>query len=409
VRNSEGKATHYVGTAQDVTERKRLEEQFRQAQKMEAIGQLAGGVAHDFNNILTAIMMQSELSLLATDLPKEVSDGLQQTLSYAQRAANLTRQLLLFSRRQVMQPRLLDANEVVTSLAKMLQRIIGEDVRLQLHLHPVPLMTHADAGMLDQVVMNLSVNARDAMPNGGQLLIETSERELDEEFVRLHPDTRPGRYACLSVSDSGTGIPPHVLPQIFEPFFTTKESGKGTGLGLATVFGIVKQHQGWIEVANNPTCGATFDILLPLSEATPAQLRCAAKSPKSIGGTETILLVEDEPTVRRLTKKTLERHGYRTLEACNGEEAIAIWQEHRGEVALLLTDSVMPGGMTGQQLARRLREDNPRRLKVIFTSGYSAEIVKRGLALQPGERFIQKPCPPQELLEILRHCLDSEG
>jgi PAS domain S-box-containing protein len=409
VRNSEGKATHYVGTAQDVTERKRLEEQFRQAQKMEAIGQLAGGVAHDFNNILTAIMMQSELSLLATDLPKEVSDGLQQTLSYAQRAANLTRQLLLFSRRQVMQPRLLDANEVVTSLAKMLQRIIGEDVRLQLHLHPVPLMTHADAGMLDQVVMNLSVNARDAMPNGGQLLIETSERELDEEFVRLHPDTRPGRYACLSVSDSGTGIPPHVLPQIFEPFFTTKESGKGTGLGLATVFGIVKQHQGWIEVANNPTCGATFDILLPLSEATPAQLRCAAKSPKSIGGTETILLVEDEPTVRRLTKKTLERHGYRTLEACNGEEAIAIWQEHRGEVALLLTDSVMPGGMTGQQLARRLQEDNPRRLKVIFTSGYSAEIVKRGLALQPGERFIQKPCPPQELLEILRHCLDSEG
>ncbi|HZR17417.1 MAG TPA: PAS domain S-box protein [Verrucomicrobiae bacterium] len=408
LRNAEGKVTHYVGTAQDVTERKCLEEQFRQAQKMEAIGQLAGGVAHDFNNILTAMIMQSELSLLSTDLPEDVREGLQQIRSYSQRAANLTRQLLLFSRRQVMQPRLLDANEVVTSLAKMLQRIIGEDVRLQLHLHPTPLMTQADAGMLDQVVMNLSVNARDAMPGGGRLLIETSERELDEEFVRLHPDTRPGRYACLSVSDSGTGIPPQVLPHIFEPFFTTKESGKGTGLGLATVFGIVKQHQGFIEVANNPTGGARFDILLPLSEATSAQPGGAAKSPKSIGGTETILLVEDEPTVRVLTKRTLERHGYRTLEACNGEEAIAIWQEHQGEVALLLTDLVMPGGMTGQQLARRLQGDNPGRLKVIFTSGYSAEIVKRGLALQPGEHFIQKPCPPQELLEILRRCLDSE-
>jgi CheY-like chemotaxis protein len=270
-------------------------------------------------------------------------------------------------------------------------------------------MTQADAGMLDQVVMNLSVNARDAMPGGGRLLIETSERQLDEEFVRLHPDTRPGRYACLSVSDSGTGIPPEVLPHIFEPFFTTKESGKGTGLGLATVFGIVKQHQGCVEVANNPTCGARFDILLPLSEATSGPPGCAAKSPKPIGGTETILLVEDEPTVRRLTRRTLERYGYRTLEACNGEEAIAIWQEHGGEVGLLLTDLVMPGGMTGQQLARRLQQDNPRRLKVIFTSGYSAEIVKRGLALQPGERFIQKPCPPQELLEVLRRCLDSEG
>ncbi|SPE59972.1 putative Histidine kinase [Verrucomicrobia bacterium] len=357
LRNSEGKLTHYVGTAQDVTERKRLEAQFRQAQKMEAIGQLAGGVAHDFNNILAAMMMQAGLSLLSTDLSEDVRDGLQQIRSYAQRAANLTRQLLLFSRRQVMQPRLLDANEVVTSLAKMLQRIIGEDVRLQLHLHPTPLMTQADAGMLDQVVMNLSVNARDAMPGGGRLLIETSQRDLDEEFVRLHPDTQPGRYACLSVSDSGTGIPPEVLPHIFEPFFTTKESGKGTGLGLATVFGIVKQHQGCIEVANNPTCGARFDILLPLSEATSALPGCAAKSPKSIGGTETILLVEDEPAVRLLTRRTLERHGYRTLEAGNGEEAIAIWQEHRGEVALLLTDLVMPEGMTGQQLARRLQAD----------------------------------------------------
>ncbi|MGZ4962151.1 MAG: PAS domain-containing sensor histidine kinase, partial [Limisphaerales bacterium] len=310
VRNSEGNVTHYVGTAQDVTERKRLEEQFRQAQKMEAIGQLAGGVAHDFNNILAAMMMQSELSLLSPDLSEDVRDGLQQIRSYAERAANLTRQLLLFSRHQVMQPRLLDANEVVTNLAKMLQRIIGEDVRLQLHLHPIPLMTHADAGMLDQVVMNLSVNARDAMPGGGQLLIETSERELDEEFVRLHPDTRPGRYACLSVSDSGTGIPPRVLPHIFEPFFTTKESGKGTGLGLATVFGIVKQHQGCIEVANNPSCGARFDILLPLSEATSVQPECSAKSSKSIRGTETILLVEDEPTLRLLTRTTLEWHGY---------------------------------------------------------------------------------------------------
>jgi CheY-like chemotaxis protein len=200
-----------------------------------------------------------------------------------------------------------------------------------------------------------------------------------------------------------------VLPHIFEPFFTTKELGKGTGLGLATVFGIVKQHQGCIEIANNSGRGARFDIFLPLGEGTSVQPGSVAKKSKPVGGTETILLVEDESSVRDLMSRTLKWHGYRTLEASNGEEAMALWREHRGEVALLLTDLVMPGGMSGQQLARQLQADNPRRLKVIFTSGYSAEIVKRGLALEPGERFIQKPCPPQEMLEILRHCLDTEG
>ncbi|HUP52595.1 MAG TPA: ATP-binding protein, partial [Longimicrobiales bacterium] len=246
VRGDPGEGAALLGFVEDVTERQGLEDRLRQAQKMEAVGQLAGGVAHDFNNILAAMMMHSELMGMGENLSEDVREGLLQIRGYAERAANLTRQLLLFSRKQVMQPRELDLNEVVSSLAKMLQRIIGEDVRLQLSLHPTPLMTRADAGMLDQILMNLSVNARDAMPAGGRLVIETGEKIVDADLARLHPDAEPGRYASLSVSDTGDGIPRDVLPHIFEPFFTTKESGKGTGLGLATVFGIVKQHRGWL-------------------------------------------------------------------------------------------------------------------------------------------------------------------
>ena len=241
------------------------EERFRQSQKLEAIGQLAGGVAHDFNNILSALLMQTELVGMVEHLPEEAREGLQQIHADASRAAELTRQLLLFSRRQVMQSRILDLNEVVHNLARMLQRVIREDVQLQLHIHSTPLMIRADAGMLDQVLMNLAVNARDAMPDGGRLLIETAEATVDENDARLNPDATPGRYVCLSVSDTGTGIPPEILPRIFEPFFTTKEAGKGTGLGLATVFGIVKQHQGWIKVDSHPGAGTTFKLFFPAS------------------------------------------------------------------------------------------------------------------------------------------------
>ncbi len=386
-------------------ERQVIEGQLRQSQKMEAIGQLAGGVAHDFNNILTAILMQVELSATAEGLPDEVRDGLREIEAAAQRAANLTRQLLLFSRRQVMQPRNLDLNEVVTNLAKMLLRIIGEDVRLQLHLHATPLMTRADAGMLDQVLMNLSVNARDAMPGGGRLLIETWETTAGEDVTLRHPEVAPGRYVCLRVSDTGTGIPPEVLPRIFEPFFTTKEPGKGTGLGLATVFGIVKQHHGWTRVRSEPGHGTTFEVFLPALEVPRAEQAGPATLAGVRGGTETILLVEDEVAVRVLTRAILQRRGYRVLEAATGAAAEEIWRDHRAEVALLVTDLVMPGGVSGQQLAQRLQADKPS-LAVVFMSGYSAEVAGKEIQLRGGENFLQKPFAPTLLLETVRRCLD---
>jgi two-component system cell cycle sensor histidine kinase/response regulator CckA len=394
-----------IVNSRDITETRLLEEQFRQSQKMEAIGQLAGGVAHDFNNILAVMMMQAELTAMVENLPEEVREGLREIRAAAERAANLTSQLLLFSRRQVMRPRELDLNEVVSGLTKMLQRLIGEDVRLQLLAHPVPLLTRADPGMLDQLLLNLAVNARDAMPAGGRLIIETAEKTVDETIARLHPDARPGRYVWLSVTDSGRGIPPELLPRIFEPFFTTKDPGKGTGLGLATVFGIIKQHRGWIKVYSEPGHGTNFQIFLPASAAVSADVAPAAPA-KPRGGTETILVAEDDPAVRLLTRAILERRGYRVLEAANGVEALDLWPKHREQIALLLTDMVMPAGMSGQQLARRLQQDNPR-LKVVFISGYSAETAGREIELNSGQNFVQKPFPPDQLLETVRRCLDS--
>jgi CheY-like chemotaxis protein len=254
--------------------------------------------------------------------------------------------------------------------------------------------------------MNLAVNARDAMPKGGDLLIETTETTVDASEARLNPEAAPGRYVCLSVTDTGSGIAPEILPRIFEPFFTTKEPGKGTGLGLATVFGIVKQHHGWIKLENRPGQGATFRVYLPASAETAAPPAAATAKPKSNGGTETILLVEDELAVRTFTRRILERHGYQVLEAAEGAEALNLWREHRASVALLLTDLVMPGELDGQALGRRLRADQPD-LKVIFASGYSAEIAGRDFQLRPGEAFVQKPFAAEHLLETIRRCLDS--
>jgi PAS domain S-box-containing protein len=388
----------------DVTNNLKLEEQLRQAQKMEAVGQLAGGVAHDFNNILSSLLMQTELLGMTDHLAPEIREGLQQIGADTRRAADLTRQLLLFSRRQVMQSRALDLNEVVMNLARMLQRVIREDVHLQLHLHPTPLMTVADASMVDQVLMNLTVNARDAMTNGGELRIETSEAGVDANAARLNPDAAPGRYVCLSVSDTGGGIPPGILPRIFEPFFTTKEPGRGTGLGLATVFGIVKQHHGWISLDNRPGQGVTFRVFLPASTAPAAA--AAGTNPKPPGGTETILLVEDEVGVRKSTRLILERHGYHVLDAADGAEALKLWQEHRSRIALLFTDLVMPGNLGGKDLGRRLENEQPG-LKVIFASGYSADIAGRDFQLQSHEAFIQKPFGTNTLLETIRRRLDS--
>jgi CheY-like chemotaxis protein len=304
-----------------------------------------------------------------------------------------------------MQPRLLDLNDVVTSLAKMLQRILGEDVPMHLKLHPAPLMTHSDAGMLDQVLLNLAVNARDAMPGGGELTIETTIKEISKLSSSTDGELAPGKYVCLRVSDSGCGIPLANLPRIFDPFFTTKEPGKGTGLGLATVFGIVKQHQGSISVNSEVGKGSTFEVLIPASSELPGHQTDKTKT-ELPRGTETILVVEDESVVRRLTRDILEEHGYEVLEAGDGVEALKVWEEHHSRVQLLLTDIVMPEGMSGLDLAARLKVPRPD-LKVIFTSGYAPELAGQELNLQEGQNFLAKPSRPHQILAAVRRCLDS--
>ncbi len=410
IRTETGEISRVVGTAEDITARRHLEEQFLQSQKMEAIGQLAGGVAHDFNNLLTVIQGYGALLLVPGQQPEDTTEAAQQIVQASERAANLTRQLLAFSRRQVMQPRRMDLNEIINNLIKMLQRILGEDVQLQLELSPQPLLVRADAGMLDQVLMNLVINARDAMPSGGRLVISTSATGITEEEAQRIGDATPGPHACLRVSDTGSGILPKHLSHIFEPFFTTKDPGKGTGLGLATVFGIVTQHRGSLRVNSVVGEGTTIEVLLPSLEpeadaTAPKTAEWTAK-PAATGGTETILIVEDEPSVRILTRTLLEREGYRVLEAPNGVEALGLWQAHKGVIHLLLTDIVMPEGLNGLQLAARLQSLDEK-LRVLFTSGYSAEIAGRELTLREGENFVQKPCPPQLLLETVRRCLDS--
>jgi len=405
IRDSSGKIINYMAIKLDVSRQMELENQFRQAQKLEAIGQLAGGVAHDFNNILTSILMQVELGCMDEGISSPACEGFSQIRKDAERAASLTRQLLLFSRRQVMQLQDINLNDLVTSLAKMLQRVIGEDVRLQLNLHPISLMTRADAGMIDQVALNLAVNARDAMPDGGKLLIETSEETLDEKAIQNGADLVPGRYVCLTVADNGSGIAPEVMPRIFEPFFTTKPPGKGTGLGLATVFGIVKQHRGWITVDTQPGQGSKFKVFLPAIAKGPTVNDTEAPV-KPKGGHETVLLAEDEPMVRHSLETVLARAGYTVLAAANGAEALELWAGHRSEVALLFTDLVMPAGVSGQQLARQLQSEKPD-LKVLYTSGYSVEIAGREIELRSGENFMQKPIRPDILLKTVRSCLDQ--
>lgn len=406
VRDASGLATRIVGVARDTTERRQLEEQLHQAQKMEAIGQLAGGVAHDFNNILAAILMQTELLLRLPALPDKVTRGLDMIRQSSERAANLTRQLLLFSRKQVMQPRVLDINEGITRLSSMLNRIIGEDITLQLKLAPELLQARADESMIDQVVMNLVVNSRDAMPHGGQLLIETAAKVIDESMARLYTEAKPGRYVWICISDSGEGIPPHVITRIFEPFFTTKRPGKGTGLGLATVFGIVKQHQGWIRVYSEIGRGTSFQVFIPATAGAVQAETLAAPVAESLRGTETILLVEDDENVRNMTHSILEMNGYRVLSAPDGPSALATWQEHRDSIALLLTDLIMPGGLGGKELGQQLVAEKAR-LKIIYTSGYSSEMAGKELELRAGENFLQKPSSSELILRCVRTCLDS--
>lgn len=387
------------------------EAQFRQAQKMEAVGQLAGGVAHDFNNILVVILGNAELALKeAAERSGTLLGYLTQIIDAANRAANLTRQLLAFGRKQIVQARPLNLNQQIMSLSKMLKRIIGEDIQLRCNYAPTLPLIQADATMIDQVVMNLVVNARDAMVTGGCLDISTDVVNLDRSATSGRPESRPGHFVLLSVADNGAGIAPENLSHIFEPFFTTKEVGKGTGLGLATVFGIVKQHSGWIEVSSKPGTGTAFNIFLPALAQSATSADAAQVKPAAPGGSEVILLVEDDDGVRRVSRRMLEGAGYQLLEASCGRDALEVWDRHRGTIDLLLTDLVMPGGMNGRALAEKLIGAKPD-LKVLFMSGYSGDILNGNPAhLRPSQsRLLVKPCTREELLEAVRQQLDGKG
>jgi two-component system cell cycle sensor histidine kinase/response regulator CckA len=405
LRDVAGKVIGVASIGEDVTERRQLEAQLRQSQKMEAIGQLAGGVAHDFNNLLTVILCNVEMLLASEKFAGDDADALKDVVKASQAAAQLTRQLMIFSRKQTMQSQLFDLNEIVGNLIKMLRRVIGEHISLEWHPGIGLPRIKGDPGMIEQVIMNLAVNARDAMPKDGELFIETKTVTITEAS-KTNPDVQPGDFICLTVRDTGCGIPSEILPRIFEPFFTTKEIGKGTGLGLATVFGIVKQHRGWMEVESKVDRGTTFRIYLSGHSQPTETISAQTQLPLIRGGQETILLVEDEPSLRVLARRILQRHGYTVFEATSGLEAQAVWREQSGKVDLLLTDMVMPDGLTGRELAERLRAERPG-LKVIYSSGYSSEVASTDFISRPDGTFLAKPYEPQHLAKVVRNCLDN--
>jgi signal transduction histidine kinase len=378
-------------------------EELAQAKKMEAVGQLAGGIAHDFNNLLTVIQGHCELLLLnASAADSGLTDSTKEIQAAARRAANLTRQLLAFSRRQPMNKQTLDLNEVVFGTSRMLQRLIGDNIVLHTRLLPGGAWVEGDSAMIEQVVTNLAVNARDAMPGGGELWIGLDGVTFDETAGRRHPAARPGSFVCLSLRDTGRGIAADHLSHIFEPFFTTKEVGMGPGLGLATAHGIIEQHHGWIEVESLPGEGATFRVhlaRLPVGATLPAGLR---DTPRAGGGGESILIAEDEPAVRTLTARILEAQGYRVQAAPSGVAALELWRQQAGAFDLLLTDMIMPGGVSGAQLAEQLRIERPG-LRVIYMSGYSGGTEGGGA----GANFLQKPFDSAHLAKAVRTCLDS--
>jgi len=404
ILDASGAITHFIAIKEDITERLQLEAQYRQSQKMEAIGQLAGGVAHDFNNLLTVIMGNTDLLLSDTSANDPKRGPLTDVRTAAERAADLTRQLLAFSRKQILEPKLMDVHEVVSGIEKMLRRLIGEDVELATDLAADPSWVKVDPGQLEQVVMNLAMNARDAMPRGGRLTIRT--RTLDPgEPVDLEETASP--KVAISISDTGTGIPPEVKTHLFEPFFTTKGIGKGTGLGLATVFGIVKQSGGDITVESKPGKGATFTVILP-SQPAPRQRGDSGASLRAVlRGTETVLAVEDEDAVRRIVKIALESAGYRVIEARNGREALEAVRRHAGAIRLVVADVVMPE-MSGRELAERIVKDHPG-VRILYMSGYMDDAVMRHGIVESGVAFLQKPFTPLALARKVREMLDGKA
>ena len=391
--------------ARDVTAQRHLEHQLRQSQKMEAVGQLAGGIAHDFNNLLTAILGSTQLLLHATPPGDARREDVEEIRNAGLRAAELTRQLLAFSRRQVLAPKVLELNAVVANMDKMLRRLIGDDVELATALHAEAGAVNADPGQLEQVLLNLVVNARDAMPGGGRVLIETTRMTLRDELVERRHRLPPGDYVCLAVADSGLGMDEATQAHLFEPFFTTKEVGKGTGLGLATVYGIVKQSGGYIWVYSEPGRGTTVKVYLPRVRGAAEPPLPAPELPPLRGGKETVLLVEDAAPVRTLARRSLEARGYRVLDAADGPSALELSARHAEEIDVLVTDVVMPG-MSGRELAERLAPTRPR-MKVLYTSGYTDDAMVRQGVLNAGVAFLQKPFVPDTLARKVRDVLDG--
>src|SRR5271157_649089 len=405
-RADDGRVLYYDGIVEDVTERQRLEEQLRQAQKMEAVGRLAGGVAHDFSNLLTIIIGYSDLLLERVSARDGTRSPVAEIKKAAERAASLTRQLLAFSRKQMLQPQILDLNGLLTNVDKMLRRIIGRNVELVTHLPCGLGRVNADPGQIEQVIMNLAVNGRDAMPQGGQLTLEAANVELDSSYGSSHESVLPGHYAMIAVSDTGIGMDAETQARIFQPFFTAKQRGKGMGVGLATVYGIVRQSEGHIWVYSEPGKGTTFKVYLPrIDQAIEGIAPTNVPVDEPSRGSETILLVEDEEAVRSLARGLLESRGYQVLETKGANEALEIGERHKEHIHLLLTDVVMPQ-MNGMELAEHLAPLHPE-TKVLYMSGYADHAVVRHGLLDPSTAFLQKPFTADVLAHKLREVLDS--
>ncbi len=404
IKGADGKPHRVVVVSRDVTERKKLEQQLRQAQKMEALGQLAGGVAHDFNNILTSLSAYADFIRKAAAPGGQIAGDAMEIKQICERAAGLSRQLLAFSRKQVMSPRVLDLNAIAAGVQKMLSRLIGENMQLVIQKHPEPVPALVDPGQIEQVLLNLAVNARDAMPGGGKLVIKVYPCEYTDYL--LGSDIIPGKYAVISVSDTGLGMDAAVKARIFEPFFTTKRPGSGTGLGLSTVYGIIRQSGGVISVDSEPGRGSVFSIYLPLSEAPVDKLETTGSFPALRPGSETVLLVEDDPVLRSVTRRTLQENGYKVLEAATDSEAVLIAEERqKGKIDLILSDIVLPG-MNGFDLVKRVEESNPGIAKV-YISGYTDPAIIKTEFIKPETPFIQKPYTTDALLLGLRAALEG--
>lgn len=403
-----GDETCVLMVSQDITARLALENQLRQAQKLEAVGQLSAGIAHDFNNLVTIIMGHAELQLATAQLTPDLSASLHQVNAAAQRAAGLTRQLLSFSRREPGTTEALSLNTLIDSVAQMLARLLGEHIELQVTC-PVDLpLVEANGGEIEQVLINLAVNSRDAMPKGGRLRMTATAVRVDAGWAGRNPDAREGSFVCLSVMDQGTGMDAATLKRIFEPFFTTKPPGKGTGMGLASVFGIIRQHRGWIEVESAVGKGTTFRVFLPVSEKKAEATNLVAKNGPAYAAGATILLVEDEEELRTLARRLLSRNGFTVLEARDGPGALSVCRERPGKIDVVLTDVVMPGGLSGIELAEQLRAEQPT-LRVVFTSGHSEDLLDSKGTLAEGVNFIQKPFTLSSLLHTLHRVLATKA